>query len=106
MNFEDIMKFDTHNWINAIDDFKYPSKGKGKWKACPRCDLKPKIWIYDNGRTTACGCWNSIYDHFSVEAESIMSVHRRTEGKRMDKYDTDELRKNWNKYCSLAGNKT
>lgn len=70
-----------------------------EWLNCPCCGLKPRYWVFDNGRFTACGCGNSIYDHFSVRAESIMSVHVRTDGKNMTLYDTDELRKNWNEYC-------
>lgn len=68
------------------------------WLPCPHCHLKPKVWTFNNGRSTACGCGNSIYDHFSVYAESIMSVHIRCNGSTKE-YDVNELRKNWNDYC-------
>lgn len=73
------------------------------WSDCPCCGLKPKIWIFDNGRSTVCGCANDRYDHFSVCAESIMSVHRRCAG-NLSEYDSDQLRKNWNEYCATMVN--
>lgn len=69
-----------------------------EWLTCPYCNLKPKVWRFNNGRGTACGCGNSRYDHFSICAESIMSVHTRCNG-NTSVYDPDELRKNWNDYC-------
>lgn len=74
------------------------------WQECPCCRLKPKVWEFSNGRQTACGCGNSKYDHFSVFAESIMSVHKRTGGARMDEYKKDELHKNWDEYCHTMVN--
>lgn len=73
------------------------------WEACPCCNLPPKIWEFNNGRSTACGCGNDQYDHFSVRAESIMSVHIRNNGSTTD-YDCDHLRKNWNEYCATMIN--
>ena len=67
------------------------------WDECPNCGLRPMQWCYDNGRSTGCGCGNNKYDHFSIYAESIMSVYRRT-GSTAE-YDLDELRKNWNHWC-------
>jgi hypothetical protein len=65
-----------------------------------RCEKTPKIWEFDNGRYTACGCWESKYDHWFVAAESIVSVLKR-EGNALN-YDSDALRKNWNHY-NLTG---
>jgi len=62
-------------------------------------DLKPKIWQYNNGCETVCGCWNDRYDHFSVKAESIMSVHIRCNG-NLSEYSSDQLRLSWNEYCA------
>lgn len=73
------------------------------WERCPCCNLKPKIWTFDNGRSTACGCWNSRYDIFSVKAESIMSVHIRCNG-NLQEYSVDQLRLNWNEYCATMVN--
>lgn len=86
----------THKYYNCIDDYILPD---GVWEDCPKCGLKPKVWVFDNGRLTACGCWNTMYDHLSIHAESIMSVYKRTNGKNMTEYDSDELRRNWNHWC-------
>lgn len=77
-----------------IKAYKYP-ENKEDWKHCPQCGLQPRIWEYDNWRSTHCGCSNSTYDHFSVRATSEIEALRN--GKR---YDSDELRKNWNNYCA------
>lgn len=85
----------------CIDVYVFPEEDnlveKGEWISCPCCNLKPKVWIFDNGRQTACGCGNNDYEHFAVHAESIMSVYKRT--KSTAEYDSDQLRKNWNEYC-------
>ena len=84
--------------IDCINAYEYES---GEWLPCPRCGLKPKVWEFDNGRSTACGCRNSMYDHFSIHAESICSVMKRTGGSVVD-FDDDELRTNWNHYCKTG----
>ena len=81
----------------CIDVFVEPNN-PDMWLNCPCCGLKPKIWEFDNGRQTACGCANDKYNHFSVVAESIMSCHVRNNG-NLSEYDGDALRKNWNEYC-------
>lgn len=91
--------YEAHSWHYCIDAYKDTD---GEWESCPCCGLKPKEWLFDNGRTTACGCWESKYNHFSISAESIMSVHRRTGGKKMTEYDSDDLRKNWNHWCKTG----
>lgn len=54
-------------------------------------------WEFDNGRATACGCGTDCYSHWSVQAESIMSVIKRSDnGKSAEAYDIDELKNNWN----------
>ena len=91
--------YDAHYWYFCIDDYKHP---KGDWDKCPCCGLTPKVWTFDNGRSTACGCWKNKYEHFSIYAESIMSVHVRTDGKKITEYDSDALRKNWNHWCKTG----
>lgn len=93
--------FDVHSAYHHIDSYAEPINAKD-WSACPCCKLKPKVWIFDNGRSTACGCWNSRYEIFSVKAESIMSVYKRT-GMTAE-YDADALRINWNEYCATEIN--
>jgi len=100
--------YKSHSSHNCIDVFKKPEGGK--WINCPNCGLEPLVWEFDNGRKTACGCWRSKYFQHSVLAESILSVHKRTNGKQMNEYDSDALRKNWNHWCKtgehlfIAGN--
>lgn len=67
------------------------------WLNCPCCGLKPKVWVFDNGRNTACSCANNKYDAFNVKAESIMSVLKRTGSTK--EYDSNKLKNNWNNYC-------
>lgn len=86
----------------CIDAYKYPADIEN-WLPCPCCGLKPKVWQFDNGQQTACGCGNSKYDHFAVFAESIMSYHKRNNG-ILKGYDSDALRKNWNEYCQAMIN--
>jgi len=86
--------------ISYASDLDFYKPVEDEWLDCPCCGLKPKIWEYDNGRKTMCGCGNSTYDFFSVHAESVMSVHKRTNGKRMSQYNIEELKENWNEYCA------
>lgn len=85
-------------WHYCIDSFKEP-KNIEEWEACPRCKLKPRVWVFDNGEHTACGCWKSKYDHFDVQADqTIVENLRRTGG--FNGYDEDDHRKKWNEYCN------
>jgi hypothetical protein len=82
----------------CIDAYKEVEKPK-EWEKCKECGLIPLVWEFDNGRSTACGCGKDMYSHFSVGAKSIMSVIKESyNGKSAEKYDGDELRKNWNAY--------
>lgn len=92
-------QYTPHNYHNCIDAYKNP---EGEWLKCPCCGLYPKVWEFDNGRSTACGCWEDQYRHFSIHAESINSVHKRTGGTNMLEYDSGALRKNWNTWCETG----
>lgn len=81
-----------------IDAYEYPDD-KDMWLHCPNCGLQPRIWEYDNGRSTHCGCSNSTYDHFSIRAKSIGEIIKENDGD-MSSYNRNELREKWNKYCS------
>lgn len=83
--------------IDAYVKVKHPQK----WKLCPNCGLIPKIWQFDNGRSTACGCGKNQYNHFSIHAESVMSVYTRNNS-NMAEYDSDKLRKNWNHWVETG----
>ena len=91
--------YEPHSFHFCIDDYQFP-KDVEEWKNCPKCGLKPKIWEFDNGRSTACGCWESRYDQLGVSAESINSVINRTRGMR--EYDSEELKNNWNHFCETG----
>ena len=68
-----------------------------EWLPCPRCGLRPLVREFDNGRATACGRGTDCYSHWSVRAESIMPVIKRSDnGKSAEAYDIDELKNNWN----------
>lgn len=80
----------------CIDAYKKPENPM-EWLPCPRCGLRPLVWEFDNGRATACGCGTDCYSHWSVQAESVMSVIKRSDnGKSAEAYDIDELKNNWN----------
>ena len=85
----------------AIDAYRDPPASGAEWENCPRCHARPKIWAFNNGRSTACKCGRSQYDHWSIYAESILSFVRRNHGSALG-YDHDELRKNWNRYCATG----
>ena len=89
--------YPSHAFHNHIDAYLIP---EGEWLPCSSCNLTPHVWTFDNGKSTACGCWESMYNHFSIHAESISSVLRRTGG--FSQYDVDELRTNWNHYCEAG----
>lgn len=80
----------------CIDAYKKPENPM-EWLLCPRCGLRSLVWEFDNGRATACGCGTDCYSHWSVQAESIMPVIKRSDnGKSAEAYDIDELKNNWN----------
>ena len=84
----------------CIDDYVEP-RNKEDWKECPKCSLKPKVWLFNNGCSTACGCGENKYDHFSVRIESILSVYKRT-GKTAEYKGEDGLKEKWNHYCNTG----
>lgn len=80
----------------CIDAYEEPENPM-EWLPCPRCGLRPLVWEFDNARATACGCGTDRYRHWSVQAESIMSVIKRSDsGHSAEAYDIDELKNNWN----------
>ena len=108
----------VYRYHNKLDDNRYLCTesykvvdNPQKWELCDICELIPKIWQYDNGRRTACGCGVDIYSHFSISAESVMSVIKRSEnGTSVVEYDVNSLRDNWNNWVKyredLFQNKT
>lgn len=88
--------FKVNSDYTCIDAYVSP-ENIDDWMNCPCCGLKPLVWLFDNGRYTACGCANDEYHIFSVCAESINSVYWRTGNTK--EYNGDHLRLNWNEYC-------
>lgn len=86
-------KYRINSYINCIESYEKP-RNNNNWLKCPRCKLKPLVWIFNNGASTACGCRNSMFDYFTVRSESIMSQYKRTGFTK--KCTEEELRKNWN----------
>jgi len=82
----------------CTSDYKIPHNPKD-WLNCPNCGLKPLVWVFDNGKSTACGCGKNEYDHFSIRSESIGSHAKRNSGSTLH-YDLDKLRKNWNHWVN------
>jgi hypothetical protein len=48
----------------AISAYKIPNNSED-WLNCPNCHLKPIVWEFNNGRSTACGCGENEYKNFS-----------------------------------------
>ncbi len=80
----------------CIDSYEIP-KNPENWSQCPNCGLRPLVWEFDNGRSTACGCGKNKYDHFSIWSESIMSHIKRNGGSVLD-YNSHKLMINWNSW--------
>jgi hypothetical protein len=68
-----------------------------KWLPCKNCGLIPLVWEFDNGRKTGCGCGKNDYDHFSIQAESVMSFVTRHKGS-VQGFSNDSLQMNWNQW--------
>ena len=78
----------------CISAYKIPNDIE-KWKNCKKCGLKPLTWTFNNGASTACGCGESEYRHFSIHTESIMSHIKRNNGSALH-YNSNKLLENWN----------
>lgn len=100
----------VYRYYNGDDDWRYKAIHAYKkvenvlqWEICPNRGLFPMVWVFDNGRSTACGCGENEYRHPSIYAESIRSVMEHSyNGQSAIAYDFDELRKNWNHWCKTG----
>jgi hypothetical protein len=84
----------------CISAYKIPNKPED-WLPCPNCDLKPLTWEFNNGSSTACGCGENEYNHFSIWTESIMSYVGRNGGSALN-YKSNGLRDNWNHWVETG----
>jgi len=87
--------FPTWSWGNFLDFYIIPDDQE-EYLPCCRCGLKPNIWTFDNGRSTACGCWESQYKRWHICAESICSYYKHNQ--TTAGYNSNELKNNWNHY--------
>lgn len=85
-----------HKCIDAYQEVSNPEE----WLECPNCALRPLVWIFDNGRSTACGCGENEYVHFTVRIESILSRYKRTG--TCEGYGINELRDAWNTWVETG----
>ena len=92
----DTLRF-LYKCIDAYKEVKNPNERLN----CPNCRLKSLIWEFNDGESTACGCGKSRYDHFSINAESIMSYVKGNDGSALG-YDHDALRKNCNHWVETG----
>jgi hypothetical protein len=76
-------------------------KDAEEWLPCPNCGLRPLTWEFNNGRSTACGCGENEYSHFSIHTESIMSFIGRNNGSAL-LYPSNGLRENWNHWAKTG----
>lgn len=90
----------VHDKYKCIGAYKIPSNPH-EWLPCPNCGLRPLVWEYNNGRSTACGCGKDEYDHFSIWSESIMSHVSRNGGSALD-YNSNKLKINWNYWVNYG----
>lgn len=84
----------------CISAYKFPDDWFN-YLRCPNCNLRPLVWEFNNGRSTACGCGENEYKHFSIEAESIMSYISRNSGSALG-FKQDNLMNNWNHWVKTG----
>ena len=85
----------------AISAYKIPDDIE-EWKECPNCGLKPLVWSFNNGSSTACGCGENEYKNFSIYTESIMSYIKRNNGSALGYGGSNQLKKNWNHWVETG----
>lgn len=84
----------------CISAYKIPDK-PDEWLPCPKCNLTPLLWEYNNSRSTGCGCGKNEYNHFSIFSESIMSWVTRHGGSALE-YNSHKLKENWNHWVEFG----
>jgi len=92
---------EPHDWWSPreLDFYKEVTVDDG-WLLCPCCKLVPRIWEFDNGSSTICGCRTNIYQRWSIHAESINHIYKRDGN--LSNYDPDRLRKYWNRWVETG----
>lgn len=88
----------------ALPEFYVPLGEAGlnahDWKECLICELKPRVYIFNNGTQAACGCYKDYCP--IVRTESINSRRRRIGSS--ESYRLNDLKIVWN-YWIMTGHK-
>lgn len=68
-----------------------------EYKTCPRCGLKPKLWIFDDGKMAGCGCHHRYFGDCpeAIDINSYYKTHGNLTGYDIDQRD---LLRSWNYY--------
>jgi len=64
------------------------------YETCTHCQMKPMVWIWDNGCFGACGCFYKNAN--KVTCPSMLSIERC--GGDPSEYDPNGLMKPWNNF--------
>jgi len=83
-----------YDLINSYKTLEEEGFDPNQWDTCPKCDAKPKVWIFDNGSFADCKCGKKYTDS-SVSAIAVMTYYRLHN--TLAGYPDNELRDNWNK---------
>ena len=93
-------------WTLKCPNFYVPiEKALGKhappehWDACPLCDQRPRLWVFDHGRHARCLC-GEYYAGGLVNAVGL-GTYYKTHGS-LEGYPDDQLRVNWNAYIAAV----
>ena len=68
-----------------------------EYNNCPRCGLKPRLWVFDNGKSAGCGC-QPKYSGQYPEAIDINSYYRKFGTLKGYDINKEDLLKSWNYY--------
>ena len=102
MNEEAESLIEKLRWEWATIDAYKPPKDEQNWKACPKCQRKPRVWEFDNGSYARCQC-KEKYTGADVSVQSICDYGRQNNW-NFTNYDIDGLRKAWNSHVEKSEN--
>jgi hypothetical protein len=83
-----------YNLIDAYQTLEAANKNPAEWRTCPVCHAKPKVWIFNNGRSAACKC----FAKYEKKIEAISLGGYFMQHKSFNGYPEELLKENWNKH--------
>jgi len=92
-------QFEQARWQEATIPAYKPIKDGTEWMACPKCNRKPRVWIFDNGNYAKCQCSKKYDSSNLVSYQSIGDYYRKF--KTTAEYDNDGLMKAWNSHVEM-----